>query len=181
MVPLTLIAHQPLAALTNGFLEAFNELRECAPLGIATPIASCIHACFLSLTKCFLSFHAKQHRLFDSVLICIAGFIPFSLTSCRPAFPSVRRSRSTTSCCFSPLLSVPASLSVTEPFFRFRCFTAAHRRFGSTHVAAFLASCFRDPGWEADTLSCGFHRSSRSDRRSHRDMYICHQFITHLL
>ena len=37
--PYALLEHTPLAVLTNGMLAAMNELRHCAPLSLAAPVA----------------------------------------------------------------------------------------------------------------------------------------------
>ena len=42
--PYALLEHAPLAVLTNGLLAAFNELRHCAPLSLAAPVAQTVQA-----------------------------------------------------------------------------------------------------------------------------------------
>jgi hypothetical protein len=43
--PYALLEHTPLAVLTNGLLAALNELRHCAPLSLAAPVAQTLQGC----------------------------------------------------------------------------------------------------------------------------------------
>ena len=40
--PVTLLEHPPLASFANAVLAAFNDLRLCAPLGIAHSVTKCL-------------------------------------------------------------------------------------------------------------------------------------------
>ena len=42
--PYSLLEHMPLAVFTNGLLSAFNELRHCALLSLASPVAHIVQA-----------------------------------------------------------------------------------------------------------------------------------------
>jgi len=42
--PYSLLEHMPLAVFTNGLLSAFNELRHCALLSLASPVAQIVQA-----------------------------------------------------------------------------------------------------------------------------------------
>ena len=46
--PYSLLEHMPLAVFTNGLLSAFNELRHCALLSLASPVAQIVQASALS-------------------------------------------------------------------------------------------------------------------------------------
>ena len=67
IVPLTLITHHTLATLTNGFLDALNELRECAPIAVAPAIAKLIHTRISTVSAFLQQFHLNHHREFDHV------------------------------------------------------------------------------------------------------------------
>ena len=50
--PYTLMEHAPVAIFVNGLLTAFNELRHCAPLSLAAPLASILQVTKLAVLSC---------------------------------------------------------------------------------------------------------------------------------
>ena len=67
IVPLALVSHQLLALLTNSYLDAFNELRECAPIAVASDIALCLKTALAAVAKHIQEFHGANSRTFDAV------------------------------------------------------------------------------------------------------------------
>ena len=55
--PTVLLDFFPLAAYCNDVLNAFNELRLCAPVALATEVATSLKASFLDVNRVILAFH----------------------------------------------------------------------------------------------------------------------------
>ena len=72
--PYALMDHVPLAIFVNGLLSAFNELRHCAPLSLATALASilqvCRHLVYLPLVPSVYHVYLGAWKAF---VTCFAG------------------------------------------------------------------------------------------------------------
>jgi hypothetical protein len=95
LVPLTLISHHVLAVLTNAYLDAFNELRECAALSLAVPLATHLHSALVVIAGVLSTFHQRHHRTFDQVsplaIICSKRRAPSTLASSHPTLLFLER------------------------------------------------------------------------------------------
>ena len=65
IVPLSLMAHPPLASFANDTLTAFNDLRECAPLTISDDIGAAVHEALAAVSAALRKFHDNQYHSFD--------------------------------------------------------------------------------------------------------------------
>ena len=55
--PVVLLEHPPLAVFTNAVLTALNELRLCAPLGIAHSVIKCLQTSLVLVVAETTSFY----------------------------------------------------------------------------------------------------------------------------
>lgn len=62
--PETLLDFYPLAALCNGYLNALNELRLCAPFAVATDVTSCLQQSLQLVAHCVLAFYRQEQQAF---------------------------------------------------------------------------------------------------------------------
>ncbi|KAH8403065.1 hypothetical protein KR222_003886 [Zaprionus bogoriensis] len=62
--PETLLDFYPLAALCNGYLNALNELRLCAPFAVATDVTSCLQQSLQLVAQRVLSFYRQEQQAF---------------------------------------------------------------------------------------------------------------------
>ena len=67
IVPLSLMSHPILAALTNAFVSAFNELRDCAPLTVAKDLALKMKSELRLLSESLQKQHKELSHAFDQV------------------------------------------------------------------------------------------------------------------
>ena len=63
--PNSISEHALLARLTNTLLTAFNELRQCAPIGISPSIVSCVRECLMSVVQCVSHYHRYEYWMMD--------------------------------------------------------------------------------------------------------------------
>lgn len=61
------MSHPPLAELTNAFVGALNELRECAPLGIAGQAAETLRREMTKLAHELEAFHSRNSQTYYAV------------------------------------------------------------------------------------------------------------------
>ncbi|XP_022220868.2 conserved oligomeric Golgi complex subunit 8 [Drosophila obscura] len=62
--PETLLDFYPLAALCNGYLNALNELRLCAPLALATDVTCCLEQSLQLVAQRVLAFYRQEQQAF---------------------------------------------------------------------------------------------------------------------
>lgn len=62
--PETLLDFYPLAALCNGYLNALNELRLCAPFAVATDVTSCLQQSLQLVAQRVLAFYRQEQQAF---------------------------------------------------------------------------------------------------------------------
>ncbi|EDW63400.1 conserved oligomeric Golgi complex subunit 8 [Drosophila virilis] len=62
--PETLLDFYPLAVLCNGYLNALNELRLCAPFAVATDVTSCLQRSLELVAKQVLAFYRQEQQAF---------------------------------------------------------------------------------------------------------------------
>ncbi|KAH8306719.1 hypothetical protein KR044_009095 [Drosophila immigrans] len=62
--PETLLDFYPLAALCNGYLNALNELRLCAPFAVATDVTSCLQQSLEFVAHRVLAFYRQEQQAF---------------------------------------------------------------------------------------------------------------------
>jgi len=72
-IPLSLMGHSLLAVLTNGFISALNEIRECAPLKITAKAAASTTECLQSVAVALGDHHQRFSLSFDQVSVCGCG------------------------------------------------------------------------------------------------------------
>uniref|UniRef100_A0A6B2E8H3 Conserved oligomeric Golgi complex subunit 8 n=1 Tax=Phlebotomus kandelakii TaxID=1109342 RepID=A0A6B2E8H3_9DIPT len=63
--PDSLLDFHPLATYCNGLLGAFNELRLCAPLGVADNVAKAIQASMERVSKAIFAFYRQEQQAFS--------------------------------------------------------------------------------------------------------------------
>lgn len=76
-IPLSLMGHSLLAVLTNGFISALNEIRECAPLKITAKAAASTTECLQSVAVALGDHHQRFSLSFDQVSVCGCGKTSF--------------------------------------------------------------------------------------------------------
>ncbi|XP_062136400.1 conserved oligomeric Golgi complex subunit 8 isoform X1 [Drosophila sulfurigaster albostrigata] len=62
--PETLLDFYPLAALCNGYLNALNELRLCAPFAVATDVTNCLQQSLQFVAQRVLAFYRQEQQAF---------------------------------------------------------------------------------------------------------------------
>lgn len=62
--PETLLDFYPLAALCNGYLNALNELRLCAPIALANDVTRCLQFSLEFVARRILSFYRQEQQAF---------------------------------------------------------------------------------------------------------------------
>ncbi|XP_064554152.1 conserved oligomeric Golgi complex subunit 8 [Drosophila montana] len=62
--PETLLDFYPLAVLCNGYLNALNELRLCAPFAVATDVTCCLQRSLELVAKQVLAFYRQEQQAF---------------------------------------------------------------------------------------------------------------------
>lgn len=62
--PETLLDFYPLAALCNGYLNALNELRLCAPFAVATDVTNCLQQSLQLVAQRVLAFYRQEQQAF---------------------------------------------------------------------------------------------------------------------
>ncbi|ALC39317.1 CG6488 [Drosophila busckii] len=64
--PETLLDFYPLAALCNGYLNAMNELRLCAPLAVATDVTQCLQQSLQQVAQRVLAYYRQEQQAFTA-------------------------------------------------------------------------------------------------------------------
>lgn len=62
--PETLLDFYPLAVLCNGYLNALNELRLCAPFAVATDVTCCLQSSLQLVAQRVLAFYRQEQQAF---------------------------------------------------------------------------------------------------------------------
>lgn len=89
VAPLRLMSHPQLAVLTNAYLSAFNELRECAPLAIAVAVAACFEENMRAASDFLRKYFQEQSPTFDQREAHVFGHLcSLYVTTCLPCLVS---------------------------------------------------------------------------------------------